>query len=377
MRAKRYRLEKSNSFGARTFRLSVAAVLAYLTFRILAPFLSNILWAFLLAFLLFPVTRRIRRLTGERRGLAASLMTVGVTIGVIGPAITVAVAFVRQAADLVQKLSQMASRYQIAGVEDLLKLPLVGSVVGWLEAHFPLDAARIHGWLLDGLRAAIQFLVAHSGTAVAGALGILADLALTLFVLFFFFRDGDGMVETSIQVLPVEAGRKKELVTYLDDVIRAVVVGTVLTAVVQGSLIGVAFWITGLPSPVVFGALAMVASFVPFVGTGLVVVPAVLYLWAGGVVWKTVFMLVWGAVVAGSADNFLRPLLISGRARIGTLTVLFGVLGGLAAFGLIGLFLGPVVLSLVLSLIRWSRDVSSAAPARAEPPAESAAGLGP
>jgi predicted PurR-regulated permease PerM len=347
-------------------------VLAYLTFRILAPFLSNILWAFLLAFLLFPVTRRVRRLTGGRRVLAAGLMTVGVTVGVIGPAITVAVAFVRQAADLVQKLSQMASRYRIAGVEDLVRLPIVGSIVGWLEAHFPVDAAKIHGWILDALRGAVQFLVANSGTAVAGALGMLADLALTLFVLFFFFRDGDDLVQTSIQVLPVEAGRKKVLVAYLDDVIRAVVVGTVLTAVVQGSLIGVAFWITGLPSPVVFGALAMVASFVPFVGTGLVVVPAVLFLWAGGVVWKTVFMLVWGAVVAGSADNFLRPLLISGRARIGALTVLFGVLGGLAAFGMIGLFLGPVVLALVLSLIRWSRDVPSekAAGADAEPPGQ-------
>jgi predicted PurR-regulated permease PerM len=345
-------------------------VLAYLTFRILAPFLSNILWAFLLAFLLFPVTRRVRRLTGGRRVLAAGLMTVGVTVAVIGPAITVAVAFVRQAADLVQKLSQMASRYRIAGVEDLVRLPIVGSIVGWLEAHFPVDAAKIHGWILDALRGAVQFLVANSGTAVAGALGMLADLALTLFVLFFFFRDGDDLVQTSIQVLPVEAGRKKVLVAYLDDVIRAVVVGTVLTAVVQGSLIGVAFWITGLPSPVVFGALAMVASFVPFVGTGLVVVPAVLFLWAGGVVWKTVFMLVWGAVVAGSADNFLRPLLISGRARIGALTVLFGVLGGLAAFGMIGLFLGPVVLALVLSLIRWSRDVPSEKAAGAEPPGQ-------
>jgi predicted PurR-regulated permease PerM len=353
-------LENESTFGARVFRLAVAAALAYLSFRILVPFLSDIVWASLLAFLLFPVTRRVRRLTRERRGLAAGLMTVAVTVGVIGPAIALAVAFVRQGADLVQKLSQIASRYQIGGFEDIVRLPVVGTVAAWIESHVPVDASRIHTWAVQGLQASVQFLLSHSGAAVAGALGMLADLALTLFVLFFFFRDGDAMVERAVALIPVRAERKEKLISYLNDVTWAVVVGTVLTAVVQGALIGIAFWITGLPSPVVFGALATVASFIPFVGTGLVVVPAVLYLMARGVVWKTLFMLAWGVAVAGSADNFLKPLLISGRARIGTLTVLFGVLGGLAAFGMIGLFLGPVVLALVLSLLRWSGEAPEA-----------------
>jgi predicted PurR-regulated permease PerM len=351
-------LQDESSFGARVFHVAVAAALAYLLYRILAPFLAPIVWAFLLAFLLFPVTRRVRRLVGGRRGLAAGVLILGVMVCIIGPALAVTAAFVRQAAELVPRLSAVADRYQIGGVRDILKLPVIGGAVAWIEAHFAIDAERIHLWAVQGLQAAVQFLLSHSGAAVAGALGVLADLALMLFVLFFFFRDGDAMAARAIEIVPMEAGRKERLTTYLNDVTWAVVVGTIITALVQGALIGVAFWITGFSSPVVFGALATVASFVPFVGTGLVVAPAVLFLLSQGVVWKTLFMLVWGVVVAGSADNFLRPLLISGRVQIGTLTVLFGVLGGLAAFGMIGLFVGPVILALVLSLLNRSGEES-------------------
>jgi predicted PurR-regulated permease PerM len=140
-------------------------------------------------------------------------------------------------------------------------------------------------------------------------------------------------------------------------VTEAVVLGTIITALVQGALVAVAFWITGLPSPVVFGVLTAVASFVPLVGTSLVVVPAAVYLAATqGIWWKGIFMVAWGVLVAGSADNVLKPMLISGRAEIGTLPVFFGVIGGLAAFGMAGLFLGPVLVALALVLLQFVEE---------------------
>jgi predicted PurR-regulated permease PerM len=126
--------------------------------------------------------------------------------------------------------------------------------------------------------------------------------------------------------------------------------------VAQGVLVAVGFAIVGLPSPVVFGALTAIASFVPLVGTSLVLAPAVLYLATLGVWWKTIFLLVWGVVVAGSADNFLRPMLISGRGEIGTLTAFVGAVGGIATFGLVGLFLGPVIMSLAVALLRFAEE---------------------
>ena len=207
---------------------------------------------------------------------------------------------------------------------------------------------------------AVQFLLVRGRTALLGALALVGDLTLTLFVLFFFLRDGDTMAARAKRLIPLEEKRKASLDRHLQDVTHAVVFGTVVTALVQGSLIGVAFWITGLRSPVVFGVLATVASFIPFVGTGLIWVPAAIFLFAKGFVGKAIFMAVWGALVAGSADNFLRPALVSGRAEMGTLTVFFGALGGLAAFGFAGLFLGPVVLALALALIPFAEEAPPA-----------------
>jgi predicted PurR-regulated permease PerM len=150
--------------------------------------------------------------------------------------------------------------------------------------------------------------------------------------------------------------RKQRLSRRLQDVTRAVVFGTVVTALVQGALLGIAFWITGLPSPVVFGVLGTIASFIPLIGTSLIWVPASVYLLAQGVLWKAIFMAAWGGLLVGSADNFLRPMLVSGKAEVGTLTVFFGVLGGLAAFGTIGLFLGPVILALAIALIEFAEE---------------------
>jgi predicted PurR-regulated permease PerM len=210
--------------------------------------------------------------------------------------------------------------------------------------------------LVDLLRNLVNWIVAHGRGAVVGAFGLFASLSLMLFLLFFFFRDGDEAIASVIGLVPLDRARKERLGRRLSDVTRAVVNGTVVTALVQGVLVGVGFWIVGLPSPIVFGALTAVASFIPIVGTGLVLGPAVIFLATAGVWWKTIFLLAWGVLVAGSADNLLRPLLISGRSSIGTLAAFVGAIGGLAAFGLVGLFLGPVIVALVLALIEFAQE---------------------
>jgi predicted PurR-regulated permease PerM len=129
----------------------------------------------------------------------------------------------------------------------------------------------------------------------------------------------------------------------------------VLTSIVQGLLLGIGFAIVGMPAPVVFGVLAAVLSVVPFGGTALVWVPALAMLLIQGRYGQAVGILVVGAVVS-SVDNFLKPILISGRSPLPTLAVFIGVIGGLAAFGLIGLFLGPVVVALVLALVEFARE---------------------
>ena len=248
-------------------------------------------------------------------------------------------------------------------------MPVVGTALEWLDAALPVSAAQIQTGAVRALQAVLQFLLSHSGAWVAGAFGIFGNVGAHAVrpVLLLSRRRRDG--ERVLRLIPMEPKKKDRLRRHLGDVTRAVVFGTLVTALAQGTLIGIAFWITGMRSPVVFGGLAFIASFIPFVGTSLVVVPAVLFLLAQGVAWKWIFMLVWGVVVAGSADNFLRPLLVSGRAEIGTLTAFFGVIGGIGAFGVVGLFLGPVVLALALALIQFAEETRAAeAPAPAPSP---------
>ena len=137
---------------------------------------------------------------------------------------------------------------------------------------------------------------------------------------------------------------------------RAVVFGSLLTALVQGTLVGLGFKLAGLPSPVVFGGVAAVASLVPLAGSAIVWVPAVMVLLFQGRWGAAVFLVLWCAILVSSADNLIRPLFISGRAQITTLPVFIGLTGGVSAFGPIGIVLGPVIIALTLALLRFAEE---------------------
>ena len=156
--------------------------------------------------------------------------------------------------------------------------------------------------------------------------------------------------------VPMEEKRKTALLDHLSSVTRALVLGTLLTAVVQGALLGTGFAIVGLPSPVVFGVLSALASVVPFVGTALVWVPAALVLLVQGRTWAAIFFLIWSIGLVASIDNVIKPLVVSGRAGLPTFAVFLGLLGGLAAFGAIGMFLGPVIVALAIALFRFAEE---------------------
>jgi predicted PurR-regulated permease PerM len=179
-----------------------------------------------------------------------------------------------------------------------------------------------------------------------------------LCLLFFFLEDGDIMVARARGLIPLDEERKERLFTQLGAETRAIVFGTTVTALAQGLLIGIGFTIAGLPSPVVFGVLAALLSLLPVGGAAFVWIPAALWLFIDKHWGYGIFLVVWG-VLLGVLDNVLRPILISGRARISALAVFVGVLGGIPAFGAIGVIAGPVLLSLALALIEFAEESSS------------------
>ncbi len=347
-------MNSDDRFYVRAFTVGFALLLLYVLWLIFRPFLSPILWATLLAFMLFPVNAALRRRFHGRHGGAALLLTLFVLVGVVAPSIFLGALFMRQAGELSARVTQVTSDYQIQKPQDLFRVPAVGRIVEWIDAKTPLTAAQVHDWVVGGAKSALGFAVAQSKAILLGALGFVASMVLMLFILYFFLRDGDAMAAEFLAALPVAPDRKARLVEHLSQVTKAVVYGSLLTALVQGALVGIAFQVCGLPTPVVFGVIAGIAALLPVGGTALVWAPGAVVLAMQGRWPWAIGLAVWGALIVGSSDNVLRPMLISGRARISTLPVFFGVLGGIAAFGPIGMFLGPVVLALALALLRFT-----------------------
>jgi predicted PurR-regulated permease PerM len=344
----------SSSFYQRTFALVVSAVLGYALILVFVPFVGPMTWAAFLAFLLFPLNLRLRR-RFPARGMAAGLLTLLAPVVILLPLSALSIDFVAQISALMQKLQKSAAALDIKSLSDLQQFPWIARINGWLEAHAGISAEQIQSWLVSGSRDVLTRAASMGGGFFLGALGSLLGFAIMLFLLFFFLRDGDVLLARARRLIPLDDERKERLFRQLSGVTRAIVVGTSVTAVLQGVLVGIGFRIAGLPSPVVFGVMAALLSMLPVGGTAFVWGPAAIWLFIDGRWGFGIFMLVWGLLLAG-LDNVLRPLLISGRARISALAVFIGVMGGIPAFGAIGIIAGPVLLSLVLALIEFVEE---------------------
>jgi predicted PurR-regulated permease PerM len=348
--------QPSSPFYARVFALVTALLLGVALFKIIEPFIGAVLWSVLLAFLLFPVNQALRRTLRGSKGTAAMALTVLVILVLIGPASLLAFTFTRQASDLIVKLQAAADRYKMVKLSDLLQVPFIDRIVHWAESVTPITPDQVETWFLNAAKSLLALLVSSGGVLVVEALSTLIGLVMMLFLLFFFLRDGEEMMQRALVLVPLDAERQERLLDQISGVTRAVVFGSLLTALVQGSLVGVAFWLVGLPSPVFFGGLSSLAALVPLVGSTLVWGPGVGVLAYHGRWYAAIFVVLWGMVFISMVDNIVRPLFISGRAQISTLPVFLGLLGGLGAFGPIGMVLGPVIVALALALFRFAEE---------------------
>ena len=336
--------------------LLLVAALGYLVWRIVTPLWQPLVWALLLGGLLAPLNRRLTERLGGRVRLASSITTLLTVLLFMLPLAITAGAVGAQAAQLLRALEgRIPGR---GGTHDfeLEKIPWVGDALEWIEAHTGVTVLQLQEWMAEGLQRLLQLVMSSGGSFVMGALGTTVSFVMMLFVLFFVLRDGPAMAQQVVSLLPIEGQRRALLQRHLTDMTRAVFLGLGLTAVAQGVLLGVGFWIAGLPSPLVFGVLGVILALVPMVGPALLWIPGAIWLAARGETGYAIFLALWGSIVVGLVDNLLRPLLISGRAEVPTLAVFVGVIGGLAAFGFIGLFLGPIVLGLLIALFRFELD---------------------
>lgn len=340
---------------SKAFLIAVVALFAVALYAMLGPFWNALAWSVCLAYLLAPAQSWLTRRLHGRGGAAAGIITALVPALVVIPLLSFSLAFVDQAGQLIRQLKEQPLRFDGSLLAQLESFPVIGQVAGFLRVNLSATTAQLESWLAGGVELLLKTLAGSGGNLLVKLMGDFIDFFLILFLLFFFLRDGRGLLRRVVRLIPIDAQRSAGLLKLVGGTIHGVVYGEVLTALAQGAAVGVGFVIAGLPSAVVFGVVAAVLALLPVGGAALVWAPAVLYLFATSQPGWAIFMLFWGIGVS-VADNVMRPLLISSQVPVSTLMVFVGIVGGISAFGLIGMVIGPVLLSVMLAVLRFVEE---------------------
>lgn len=341
--------------------LLLVAVLAY---RIVEPFLTEIGWAVVLAICVAPVQARLSRRFGATVS-AASLMLM-VFFVLIVPLLLVTPMLVGEGSQLVNNVkNDLDGRGGLMGLFHL--------AWQWLHERLPFlpSEEEVVQQLSNRLGAFAADAARHAGRIVGEAVGFVFSLTIMLCILFFLLRDGPGIARGVRRLLPFGPERNARLLVIVHDIVSTSVTSTFVIAVIQGILGGLAFLLLGVPGPLFWGCLMAVLAVLPAVGATLVWAPAALWLALSGSFGKGVVLALFGVLVLGNTDNVVRPLMLSGKSRMSTLVLIISLLGGVSAFGFIGVVLGPVVAALLTGLVEsyaLLADVDPEAPPPTAPP---------
>ena len=325
---------------------------------ILSPFFFPIMWALILATTFYPLYRRLLVHVKDRRSLGAALMTLMVLAIAVLPAVYLIFLGINEA---VQAYGTVAQWFREGKLRDLgqsiSQLPLIGGVSQELFGRLVLsNSSQLESSVLEGGKVVSSFLLAQGADLAKNAFLFLTDFLVMAFTLFFLFRDGDRYYKNFYAAIPLESDHKNKIFERMDGTISAVMQGTLLTALAQGTAAGLAYWALGVRFSIFLGALSAVFSLLPFGGTSLVWMPVAIYLFITGSIMKGCIMIGIGVGLVGLMDNLLQPFLIGNKAQLPMLFLFFASLGGLASFGLLGLFLGPIILAVLLETFRIYQD---------------------
>jgi predicted PurR-regulated permease PerM len=334
------------------FLVSLTLLALGLCYLIFNPFLKPLLSAVVIAVVFFPLHARLSRLI-RSQSLAALISTILVVLVIAGPAVALAAAITAEIRDLYQLLGEKS---QESGGWSQYITQVLDRPLRWIGRYQDISEIDVRAWALSRLQQIGSFLLAEVGIVVGNITSFLVNSIIALFTLFFLFREGRSMRRRAAAVLPLSGDQVERLFNGVGNTIIATVYGGVVVAAAQGTLTGIALAVFGIPSPVLWGVVAAFFSLLPLVGSAVVWAPAALYLIASGHWVQGVILIGWGAGVVGTIDNVIRPMLMSGRVRMHTLLVFFSVFGGVKAFGFLGLFVGPVILAVTMSLLSMLRD---------------------
>lgn len=328
--------------------VAFAALLGYLylVFAILGPFLRSLAWAIIIGLATFPLYRRLRNRLGHRHLLSAAFMTPAVMLVFVLPVVILILMMTQEVVGIYQLLEKEVAESGPLSFDRLQDYPQVRELAERLQPYLEQFGLSFREAVQMGTGKVMGFLLDYSTSMVRNSLAFTVKVILMVMALFYIYKDGEVLLERFWSVVPIPDENRTVVVGTVKRVLSAVIYGVFLTCLVQGLLAGIGYWLFDLPSPLLFGALTAVAALIPFVGTALIWVPAVGYFLLEGEVSRGLFLFLWCFALVTPADNLIRPFFISGRGQQSLLVVALGLLGGLAAFGFVGIIIGPLVLSL-------------------------------
>jgi len=338
--------ERKRSYASLVLLTAGALYMAFIIYR---PFLKALFLALVLTIAFLPihdwVARRVRGNT-----VAALVTTTIVLLVIMLPLMFITIRLVSEAASLYGFLSQQG------GAAWSNRSALLKEAIDRAAEQTGMPAAQIRSAITARVQEMGAWLVSMVGWAARGLAQQVTTGILTLLVLFFFLRDREKYSRAIVNTLTLPPGRAQELSGALHDTVVSNLYGMVAVGLIQGSLTALGWWMVGLPAPLLWGAMATIFSFIPLLGPSLVWIPGAFVLAMQGRWIQAAVLVAWGAVVVSAADYIVRPRFAGSRANVNTLLVLLSLLGGLKAFGAVGIIAGPVVLSTVVALMKIVRE---------------------
>lgn len=328
-------------------------ILLYLGYDIVKYFIVPVLWACIIAYMTWPLYKRILNWCGNRATLSASLMTLLLTL-VVGLPFTFAIFLLQhEGRNLFFDVQRQLASGHISVPDMIRELPIIGKEVTRIVNEINSDPNA----LFSNISIWVQGHLNYGKFVLSEITRNLVKLGFALLSLFFFYRDGQTIVQQVSKAMEKVIGpRIQHYIDTISETTRAVVYGVGLTAIAQSFLAGLSYYVAGVPNPMVLTIFTFIMALIPF-GPPVAYSAVSLWLFSQGQTIEAVGVMAWGVCIVSTADNVIRPLVISGATQIPFLLIMFGVLGGLASFGLVGLFIGPVILAILLAIWReWLHE---------------------
>ena len=324
-------------------------ILGYLSYVTLYPLLQSMSWAVLLAFLSYPLYSFLndKLFNGKHSNICATIMTIFIIFVIIAPTISVGSIMAREAVDVYNRYQHLL-RTTPFPIGEILPPAIIDIIDEYPTLReIILETARnISSY---GFRIARGFL--------GNTIGLIYNLLVIFISYFFLVRDGQVILNYIKDIVPLVEEEQMKFMNRGNNTLRGVVYGVTLTAIIQGILGTIGWWMVDLPNPFLFGALMTFLAILPFVGASLVWFPGAVYLFMTNDYKNALILFAWGSCLVSMTDNFIRPKFISNKANISTFLVFMGAIGGIIAWGFLGLFAGPLILSLSVFFLDNYREI--------------------